>query len=167
MKVIFPLERKAYPVLIVYSNAVLPLPISLQRFQMICVWNFQILQTSCIVNHDQFPQCHSLNILRELPGKNLVVDFLSFPVSEVLYHTASLYLLRMYMSNGYINSLKIRYKLWLLFTEKFQARQIEREIRLALWTVFNVCSFKGMLQKIFQIRYMDFPNIIFEVRRSH
>ena len=103
MKVVFPLDRKAYPVLIVNSNAVLPLPISLQRFQMICGWNFQILQTSCIVNHDQFSQCHSLNILTELLGENLIVDLLRFLVSEALYHTASLYPLRVYISSGYIS----------------------------------------------------------------
>ena len=102
LKIILSFDRKADPILVIDTNAVLSLPVSVQWFQSVCGWNFQILQTSCIVNHDQFSQCHSLNILRELPGENLVVDFLRFFVSEALYHTATLYPFRVYMSSGYI-----------------------------------------------------------------
>ena len=77
---------------------------------MICWWDFQILQTSCIVNHDQFSQCHSLNILRELPGENLVVDLLRFFVSEALYHTVLLYLFCVYMPSRYTGNSGKRYK---------------------------------------------------------
>ena len=101
LKIIFSFDRKANPILVIDTNAVLSLPVSVQGFQMICGWNFQILHTSCIVNHDQFSQCHSLNILRELPGENLIVDFLRLLVGEVLYHMATLYPLYVYMSNGY------------------------------------------------------------------
>ena len=103
LKIILSFDRKADSILIIDTNAVLPLPISLQWFQTICGWNFQILQTSCIVNHDQFSQCYSLNILRELPRENLVVDFLRFFVSKALYHTAILYPFRVYMPSGYID----------------------------------------------------------------
>jgi hypothetical protein len=101
MKVVSALDGKANAVLIIYTNAVLSLPVSMQRLQMICWWDFQILQTSCIVNHDQFSQCHSLNILRELSGENLVVDLLRFFVSEALYHTVLLYLFCVYMPSRY------------------------------------------------------------------
>jgi len=56
-------EEDYYPAYVEYghggpgpapSHAVLPFPISMQWFQMICGWDFQILQTSCIVNHNQF-----------------------------------------------------------------------------------------------------------------
>ena len=46
---------KADSVLIIDSNAVLSLPITIQLFQAVCGWDAQILQTSCIVDHDQFP----------------------------------------------------------------------------------------------------------------
>ena len=103
MEIILSFDRKADPVLVIDTNAVLSRPISVQLFKTICGWNFQILQASCIVNHDQSSQCHSLNNLRELPGENLVVDFLRFLVSEAFYHTIKSYPFRVYMSIGYID----------------------------------------------------------------
>ena len=57
---------KTDSVLIIDPNAVLSLPAPLQFFQMVCGRNSQILQASCIIHHDQFPQCNELNMLREL-----------------------------------------------------------------------------------------------------
>jgi len=59
-------NRKTNPILIVDTNAVLPLSISMKCFKMISGRDFQILQTSCITNQDQFSKCDSLNITREL-----------------------------------------------------------------------------------------------------
>ncbi len=66
IKEIIAFSPKANPVLIIDPNAVLSLPVSIQLFQPVGRWDAQILQTSCIVDHNQLSQCDSLNILREL-----------------------------------------------------------------------------------------------------
>ena len=53
---------------------------------MICGWDLQILQATYIVNHDQFSQSRSLDIVRQLSGEKLIVDFLRLFVCEALYH---------------------------------------------------------------------------------
>jgi hypothetical protein len=52
---------KAYAVLIVDANAVLPLPISVQRFKSVCRGYPQIVQVFRTVNHDEFSQCYPLD----------------------------------------------------------------------------------------------------------
>ena len=51
-------DLKANPVLIINPNAVLSLPVSIEFLQTVCGRDTQILQASCIVDHDQFPQCN-------------------------------------------------------------------------------------------------------------
>ena len=65
---------------------------------MICRLNFQILQTSCIVYHNQLAKCHPLNIIRKLLREDLIINLLGFFVGEALNHTAKLYPSRGYMS---------------------------------------------------------------------
>ena len=55
VKEVIAFHGKADSVLIIDPNAVLSLPVTLQFFQAVCGRNAQILQTSCIVDHDQFP----------------------------------------------------------------------------------------------------------------
>ena len=71
--IVIVLGRETDPVLIVDPDAVLSLAVSLERLQMIRGRDTQILQTSCIVDHDQFSQRYALNILRQLLGKDLMI----------------------------------------------------------------------------------------------
>ena len=87
MKIVLSFNRKTNPILVINTNAVLSLSVALERLQAVCRRNPQILQTSCIFNHDQFPQRHTLDIMREFLGKDLIVDLLRFFVREALYHT--------------------------------------------------------------------------------
>ena len=52
---IVPFKPETDAKLVIDANAVLSLPVSGEYLQMICRWDFQVLQTSCIVDHDQFP----------------------------------------------------------------------------------------------------------------
>ena len=89
--------REANAVLIVDPNAVLPLTVALELFQTIPRRNSQILHTSCIVNQDQLSQRDSLNGLRQLPGKGLMVNLLRFCVSKALYHASIIHTVRVYV----------------------------------------------------------------------
>ena len=55
IKEVVAFDTKADPVLIVDPNAVLSFPVTIQLFQTVGRRDTQILQASCIVNHDQFP----------------------------------------------------------------------------------------------------------------
>ena len=72
LKIILSFDRKANPILIIDTNAVLSLPVSMQRFQMICGWYFQILQTSCIIDHNQFSYYTISGIFPVLPLHQLL-----------------------------------------------------------------------------------------------
>lgn len=58
IKEVIAFDLKANPVLIINPNAVLSLPVSIEFLQTVCGRDTQILQASCIVDHDQFPQCN-------------------------------------------------------------------------------------------------------------
>ena len=53
--------HKAHAESIVYSDAVLPGPLTLQRFQPIARRNAQIFQRLGAIEHSQFAHCHSFN----------------------------------------------------------------------------------------------------------
>ena len=84
---IISLDRKTDTILTIYPNAELTSPLATQSFQMIRRRYTQILKTRGIVHHNKFSECYSLNILRKLSGKNLVIYFFCFFISEILYHT--------------------------------------------------------------------------------
>ena len=75
---IISIRPKAYSVLTVLtvnSNAILSSPVIFRFFQMIS-WRYpQVLQTLCIINHNQFTQCHSLYWLWQFLWKCLIVYF--------------------------------------------------------------------------------------------
>ena len=77
---------KAYPILVIDTNAILFPSVSGESLQSIRRRNHQILQTSCIVYHDQLSKCDSLNCYRQFLRKMLVVYFLCFFVCKPLYH---------------------------------------------------------------------------------
>jgi len=52
---------KAYAVLIVDANAVLPLPVTVQRFKSIRWWNPQIVYCLRSINHEEFPERYPLD----------------------------------------------------------------------------------------------------------
>lgn len=60
VKEIISINVEANAVLNIDTNAILSLTITMQQFQVIRWRNSQILQTSCIVDHHQFPQCNTL-----------------------------------------------------------------------------------------------------------
>ena len=62
VKEIISINVEANAVLNIDTNAILSLTITMQQFQVIRWRNSQILQTSCIVDHHQFPQCNTLYV---------------------------------------------------------------------------------------------------------
>ena len=59
--------HKAHAESIVYSDAVLPGPLALQRFQSIARRNAQIIQRPGAIEHSQFAHCHQLcDLLRQI-----------------------------------------------------------------------------------------------------
>ena len=64
IKEIISINIKTNAVLNIDTYAILSLTITMQQFQVIRWRNSQILQTSCIVDHHQFPQCYTLYCLR-------------------------------------------------------------------------------------------------------
>lgn len=101
MKEIVAFHCKADAILIIDANAVLPLSVTVQRFQTICRWDAQILQTSCIVYHDQFSQSYPLNGLWKLSGKGLVKNLFRLSISEALYHAIIITDSRVYVKQVY------------------------------------------------------------------
>jgi len=93
--------REANAVLIVDSNAVLPLAVALELLQAIPRRNSQILHTSCIVDQDQLSQRDSLNGLRQFLGKGLMIDLFRFCVSKALYHALIIHAVRVYVKRVY------------------------------------------------------------------
>jgi hypothetical protein len=80
----FPHEADA--VLIVDSNAVLPLSVAAQRFKVVS-WRYsQIVQVHCVVQVLQFPQGHALNLRRKTPALARLVKPLCIRVLKVRYH---------------------------------------------------------------------------------
>ena len=79
-------HSETYAVLVIDPNAVLSRPVTGKPLQTIPGRNAQILQTSCIVDHDQLAKRRSLHGLRELGGKDLMVDLFRLPVRKALYH---------------------------------------------------------------------------------
>ena len=93
---IVPFNSEADAKLIIDPNAVLSFPVTIQLFQTVGRRDTQILQASCIVDHDQFPQCDGLNGLRKLSGKSLMIDFFRLPVSKASDHKNSIHERRVY-----------------------------------------------------------------------
>ena len=84
---IISLDRKTDTILTINPNTELTSPLATQSFQMIRRRYTQIIKTCGIIHHNKLSECYSLNILRKLSGKNLVIYFFCFFISEILYHT--------------------------------------------------------------------------------
>ena len=80
------IHSETYAVLVIDPDAVLSRPVTGEPFQAVPGRNAQILQTSCIVDHDQLAKRRSLHGLGELGGKDLAVYLLRLPVRKALYH---------------------------------------------------------------------------------
>ena len=91
------IDRKANAKLIVDPNAELPFPVTVEPFQSISGRDAQILQTSCIVDHDQLSERDPLYVLWQLSGKGLVIDLFGFRISKALDHNAIIHALRVYV----------------------------------------------------------------------
>jgi hypothetical protein len=59
--------HKADPPLVVDSNTVLTTPVATQRFQPIRRRYPQIIQAIGGIQHDEFAQCRTMKVRRELP----------------------------------------------------------------------------------------------------
>ena len=97
VKEIVAVSRKANAVLIVDSNAVLSLSVSLELFQAVPRRDAKILHASCIVNQDQLAQRDSLDGLRQLFGEDLMIYLFRFRVSKALYHSLIIHAARVYV----------------------------------------------------------------------
>lgn len=89
------------PVLIVNANTVLPLPVTMQLFKMICRRDPQITQSSRIIDHHQFSQRNSLYIAGKFSRKLLMIHSLCFGISKCLYHMMIIHVLRVYVKRVY------------------------------------------------------------------
>ena len=88
---------ETYAVLVINPDAVLSRPVAGEPFQTVPGRNTQILQTSCIVDHDQLAKRRSLHGQREFGGKDLMVDLFRLPVRKALYHGSIIPDLRVYV----------------------------------------------------------------------
>jgi hypothetical protein len=52
--------------LVVYPDAVLPLPIAREGLEPVARWNSQVIQKVSGIDHQEFAMCGSLNLLRQL-----------------------------------------------------------------------------------------------------
>ena len=99
---IISLDRKTDTILTIYPNAELTSPLATQSFQMIRRRYTQIIKTCGIIHHNKLSECYSLNILRKLSGKNLVIYF-SVSLSAKFFIIPALYPKFVYMSIRYKN----------------------------------------------------------------
>ena len=56
------------PPLVVHANAVLAFAIAFQGFQMVAIRHTQIIQAPRLMQQQQFPPRHALNLPRQPPG---------------------------------------------------------------------------------------------------
>lgn len=88
---------KADPVFFIDPNAVLPLAITMQSFEMIRRRYPQIIQFLRIIDHHQFAQSDMLELLRQGFGVLLPVDQFGFFVAKGLYHVSIIHATRVYV----------------------------------------------------------------------
>jgi len=84
------LPAKANPQLVIDTDAVLPVPVTLQRFKPIPRRSAQILQAPGLVQQQQFPPRHSLNLRRQPPGRFVIEQLFGLVAGEAAYHPRSL-----------------------------------------------------------------------------
>jgi hypothetical protein len=108
---------KANPPLIVNPNTVLPFPLSLQCFQVVCRRNPKVVKVSGSMDHNQFPFGNPLNVLRQFAGKTSIKYLFRLFAFECLNHRNILiqkdnivkgyYVLNYFISGGLLCRLRI------------------------------------------------------------
>ena len=87
---IFALPAEANPPLVIDTDAVLPVPVALQRFKPISRWSAQILQAPGLVQQQQLSPSRPLNLRRQPPGRFVIEQPLSFRAGEAANQLPSL-----------------------------------------------------------------------------
>jgi hypothetical protein len=72
------------------TDAVPAIAVVFQRFQAVAIRNTQIIQTSRLMQHQQFPSRHALNLHRQPPGRFVVEQLFSFTAGKAADHARRL-----------------------------------------------------------------------------
>jgi hypothetical protein len=72
VKRILTLPAEANPPLVVHADAVLAFAVVFQGFQMVAIRDTQIIQASRLIQQQQFPPCHALNLPRQSSGRFII-----------------------------------------------------------------------------------------------
>lgn len=75
---IFAVPAEANPPLVIDADAVLAFAVVFQRFQMIAIRHAQIIQAARLIQQQQFPPRHALNLVRQPPGRFIVEQLFGF-----------------------------------------------------------------------------------------
>ena len=83
---IFALPAETNAPLIVHTDAMLPVAVAFQGFQTVAVRRAQVIQSSRLMQQQQFAPRHALNLLRQPPGRLIVEQPLGLLASKTAYH---------------------------------------------------------------------------------
>ena len=87
---ILTMPAEANPPLIVHADAVLAFAVVFQRLQVVAIRDTQIIQAPGLMQHQQFPPRHALNLPRQPARRFIVKQLFSFVAGKAAYHLGRL-----------------------------------------------------------------------------
>ena len=87
---IFALPAEGNPPLVIHADAVLAFAVVFQGFQPVAVGHAQVSEAPGLMQQQQLPPRHALNLLRQPPRRFIVEQPLGFLAGEAAYHLRAL-----------------------------------------------------------------------------
>jgi hypothetical protein len=87
---ILALPAEANPPLVIDADTVLAFAVVFQGFQVVAIRHAQFIQAPRLMQQEQFPPRHALDLLRQPPRRFIVEQPLGFFAGEAAYHLRAL-----------------------------------------------------------------------------